>query len=239
MNDSDISLADARALVASPIWPRIRAFLWDFASQIDESRFEEAGVAQSQQSQQDEKASLTLRERNSPRVRSWVLRNLGVAPVFHAFPATDGSRLLLLSSEDYGRLAMFLGVVAFARALRLVTLGAEVRALKSAIPDYRETLSFSAYFHRFAALFERFAPEGASANPAAVAAAGHGVLAATLSSLPAPLLLRQRLRFPAGSTADVALGGASAPSDHQAEAAQAALLALKLSNPQEYSLCFS
>ena len=239
MNDSDISLADARALVASPLWPRIRAFLWDFASQIDEGRFEEAGVAQSQQSQQDEKNSLTLRERNSPRVRSWVLRNLGVAPVFHAFPATDGSRFLLLSSEDYGRLAMFIGVVAFARALRLVTLGAEVRALKSAIPDYRETLSFSAYFHRFAALFERFAPEGASANPAAVAAAGHGVLAAALSSLPAPLLLRQRLRFPAGSPADVALVGASAPSDHQEEAAQAALLALKLSNPQEYSLCFS
>ena len=236
MNDSDISLADARALVASTLWPRIRAFLWDFASQIDEGRFEEAGVAQSQQG---EKASLTLRERNSPRVRSWVLRNLGVAPVFHAFPATDGSRLLLLSGEDYGRLAMFLGVVAFARSLRLVTLGAEVRALKSAIPDYRETLSFSAYFHRFAALFERFAPEGAPANPAAVAAAGHGVLAAALSSLPAPLLLRQRLRFPAGSPADVALGRASAPSDHQAEAAQAALLALKLSNPQEYSLCFS
>ena len=38
MNDSAISLADARPLVASPLWPRIRAFLWNFASLCDPAR---------------------------------------------------------------------------------------------------------------------------------------------------------------------------------------------------------
>ena len=38
MNDSAISLADARPLVASPLWPRIRAFLWQFETLCDASR---------------------------------------------------------------------------------------------------------------------------------------------------------------------------------------------------------
>lgn len=224
MNASVISLSEARALVASPLWPRIRTFLWEYASLVDESRLDKTGLG---------------RGRSSPRVRAWILQTLGVTPVFHDFPATDASRLLLLSREDYDRLAQFLGVVALTPALRLITLGADVRALKSAFPNYREILPFSAYFHRFATLFERFAPGSETPSPVAVEVAGYGILAAALSALPSPLILRQRLRFPVGSPADDALSKVSTPSEVQGSAEQAARLALKLSNPQEYSLCFS
>ena len=234
MNDSAISLADARPLVASPLWPRIRAFLWDFASLCDPERLSAAAGGAG------DAAPRSLDLLDVPRVAASALRALGVEPIFHSFPATDASRLLLLSREDYDRLAQFLGVVALAPALRRVTAGADVRALKAALPDYRETLAYAAYFHRFEALFKRFEPAEQAADPAvensslvprpsslpaAVFAAGHALLAAALSDLPPELLLRQRLRFPVGSPADAALA--------------AAKLALKLSNPQEYTTCFS
>ena len=194
---------------------------------------------------------------DAPRVAAGALRALGVEPVFHPFPATDASRLLLLSREDYDRLAQFLGVVALAPALRRVTAGADVRALKAALPDYRESLAFAAYFHRFEALFKRFEPAEQAADPAvensslvtrhsslsaAVPAAGHRLLAAALSDLPPELLLRQRLRFPAGSPADAALAreaGSVPEASASGAALAAAKLALKLSNPQEYTTCFS
>ena len=216
MNDSAISLADARPLVASPLWPRIRAFLWNFASLCDPQRLSAAAAGGSGG------APRSLDLPASPRVAASALRALGVEPVFHSFPATDASRLLLLSREDYDRLAQFLGVIALAPALRRVTAGAEVRALKAALPDYRETLAYAAYFHRFEALFKRFEPAEPAAKPAvenhsafsiqhsalpaAVPVAGHTILALALSGLPPELLLRQRLRFPAGSPADAALG---------------------------------
>ena len=258
---SSLSLEEARSLVASPLWPRIRDFLWDFASLCDPARL--AAALAPAGGSGDLPRSLAA----SPRAARAAEQALGLAPFFHSFPSTDSSRLLLLSREDYDRLAQFLGVVALAPALRRVTAGAEVRALKAAVPDYRETLAFAAYFHRFEALFKRFeAAEQAatpavenhsafsiqhSALPAAVPAAGHSILAAAFSELPPELLLRQRLRFPAGSPADAALGGASSPSEPQAAdsadhsafsiqhsalagaALAAARLALKLSNPAE------
>ena len=252
MNDSAISLADARPLVASPLWPRIRAFLWNFASLCDPQRLTAAAGGSGGA------APRSLDLLDAPRVAASALRALGVEPVFHPFPATDASRLLLLSREDYDRLAQFLGVVALAPALRRVTAGADVRALKAALPGvYPEALAFAAYFHRFEALFKRFeaadppadpaADNSAfsiqhSALPAAVLAAGHRLLAAALSDLPPELLLRQRLRFPAGSPADAALAreAGSAPEASASGAALAAAkLALKLSNPQEYTTCFS
>ncbi len=304
MNAAPLSLADARSLVASPLWPRIRAFLWDFASLCDPRRLSAAAEGSTRAPRAFEDASgivpetssasfeggsaavrseehsvqgtpaqpaLNVREADleraadaapgtggfaalanalaaTPRVAASALRALGLSPFFHAFPATDSSRLLLLSREDYGRLAQFLGVVALAPALRRVTAGAEVRALKAALPDYRETLSFVAYFHRFEALFTQVAPADAAANAETVCAAGHALLAAALSGLAPELLLRQRLRFPADSPADAALGGASSPSEPQeaghsslvtrhsslaGEALAATRLALKLSNPAE------
>ena len=237
MNDSAISLADARPLVASPLWPRIRAFLWNFASLCDPQRLTAAAGGSGGA------APRSLDLLDAPRVAASALRALGVEPVFHPFPATDASRLLLLSREDYDRLAQFLGVVALAPALRRVTAGADVRALKAALPGvFPATLAFTAYFRRHEPLFERLVPAGEAANPAAVLAAGHRLLAAALSDLPPELLLRQRLRFPAGSPADAALAreAGSAPEASASGAALAAAkLALKLSNPQEYTTCFS
>ena len=120
-------------------------------------------------------------------------------------------------------------------------------------------MAYAAYFHRFEALFKRFEPAEQAADPAvensslvtrhsslpaAVLAAGHRLLALALSDLPPELLLRQRLRFPAGSPADQALGAddSSLVTRHSSlagEALAAAKLALKLSNPQEYTTCFS
>ena len=250
MNAAPPSLADARTLVASPLWPRIRAFLWDFASLCDPARLTDSLVARH--------SSLVTAESllGSPRAARAAERALGLAPFFHAFPSTDSSRLLLLSREDYDRLAQFLGVIALAPALRRVTAGAEVRALKAALPGvYPEALTFSAYFRKHEPFFRQVAPADAAANAETVCSAGHSLLAAALSDLPPELLLRQRLRFPEGSPADTALQGAQASPDGQApscptrttseshplagEALAAVRLALKLSNPQEYQQCFS
>ena len=255
MNDSAISLADARPLVAGPLWPRIRAFLWNFASLCDPARLTAAFEAPSSDGEeQAEEAGDPLVTRHSslvtaegllgsPRTARAAEQALGLVPFFHSFPATDASRLLLLSREDYDRLAQFLGVVALAPALRRVTAGADVRALKAALPGvFPATLAFTAYFRRHEPLFERLVPAGEAANPAAVLAAGHRLLAAALSDLPPELLLRQRLRFPAGSPADAALAreaGSVPEASASGAALAAAKLALKLSNPQEYTTCFS
>ena len=262
MNDSPITIAEARTLVAAPLWPRIRAFLWDFASLCDPQRLSAAAEGSKRTPRTFEDASGVVPETPSasfkgssaavrpdepsaqgtpaqsasnvreadleqaadaapgtngfaalanslaatPRVAASALRSLGLSPVFHTFPASDGSRLLLLSREDYDRLAQFLGVVALAPALRRVTLGADVRALRAALPGvYPETLAYEAYFRRYGPLFERLVPTDVAISPATVQSTGHRLLALALSSLPAPLLLRQRLRFPEGSPADVAL----------------------------------
>ncbi len=237
MNDSAISLADARPLVASPLWPRIRAFLWNFASLCDPDRLSAAAEGGSGGA-----APRSLDLLDAPRVAASALRALGVEPIFHSFSAAGASRLLLLSREDYDRLAQFLGVVALAPALRRVTAGADVRALKAAVPDYPATLAFTAYFRKHEPLFTQVAPAEAAANAETVLAAGHRLLAAALSDLPPELLLRQRLRFPEGSPADAALarGAGSVPeASASGPALAAAKLALKLSNPQEYQQCFS
>ena len=288
MNAPSLSLADARTLVATPLWPRIRAFLWQFETLCDESRIR-SKVLKFEGSQVPDSEPANLRTCElanalaaTPRVAASALRALGVSPFFHSFPSADASRLLLLSREDYDRLAQFLGVIARAPALRRVTAGAEVRALKAAIPDYRETLSFAAYFHKHESFFKQVASEEGSqvpkfesskvpapepanlrtCEPANILATGHSILATALSTLPPELLLRQRLRFPAGSPAESALASLAGsqvhkfesskvpdsepsnlrtfePSNGEAAAALAAAhLALKLSNPTEYStLC--
>ena len=243
MNDSSLSIADARALVASPLWPRIRAFLWDFASLCDPARLT-AALSGGDDTLVTRLSSLVTAEGllGSPRAARAAEKALGLSPFFHSFPASDGSRLLLLTRESYDRLAQFLGAVALAPALRRVTLGADVRALKSALPGvYPEALAFAPYFHRFERLFETVRRGPDSSGPAAVHAAGHTLLAIALFPLPAPLLLRQRLRFPAGSPADAALGHEASPDGlapssppPSDSALAAALLALKLSNPTEY-----
>ena len=254
---SGFGLTEARNLVASPLWPRIRAFLWDFASLCDPTRL---AAALSFGGSGGLPRSLSI----TPRLARAAEQALGLSPFFHPFPADDGSRLLLLSREDYDRLAQFLGAIALAPALRRITSGAEVRVLKAALPGiYPEALAYAAYFRRFEALFaslsggagDRSGGSGGSAPrplQEAVPAVGHALLAGALSSLPSELLLRQRLRFPEGSAADAALAECSLvpgsepanlrtcePANGEVAAAKdAATLALKLSNPSEYhTLC--
>ncbi len=231
-----LGLEEARALVASPLWPRIRAFLWDFASLCDPARL--AAALAPAGGAVDFPRSLA----DSPRVARAAERALGLDAVFHSFPSADSSRLLLLSREDYDILAQFLGVVALAPALRRVALGAEVRALKAALPGvYPEALAYAAYFGKCEPLFKRFAPADGATAPAAVQSTGHSILAAALSDLSPEFLLRQRLRFPAGSPADQALGAddSSLVARHSSlagEARAAANLALKLFLPSEFAL---
>ena len=236
MNEQPISIAEARALVASSLWPRIRAFLWDFASLCNPARLA-AALSPGGSGVSPDRLAIT------PRLARASERALGLSPFFHTFPSDDGSRLLLLSREDYDSLAQFLGAISLAPALRRITSGAEVRALKADLPGvWPEALAFEAYFRRFEALFSSLSGgSGGSVPrplPEAVPAAGHTLLAAALSSLPSPLLLRQRLRFPEGSPADRAFSeGAEsgAPRPSQEEAMQAARLALKLFLPSEFS----
>ena len=230
---SSLGLKEARTLVASPLWPRIRAFLWDFASLCDPARLD-AALAPAGGS-----GDLPRSLADSPRAAKAAAQALGVSPFFHSFPATDASRLLLLSREDYDRLAQFLGTIALAPALRRITAGAEVRAIKAALPGvYPEGLAFAAYFHKHETLFKKVAPADAAANAETICAAGHSILAAALSKLPPELLLRHRLRFPAGSPADAAFAREAGSVPEASASGAAARLALKLSNPTEYStLC--
>ena len=272
---SSLCLAEARALVASPLWPRIRVFLWKFEALCDPSRL--AGEAGSEPG---ETGSEPGEAGSEPGEAGGEPGEAGSEPgetpdrsvaghtwpaIFHPFPATDASRLLLLPRESYDLLARFLGVVALAPALRRVTAGAEVRTLKAALPGvYPEALAFAAYFRKHENLFKGLEPAEPAASPPvedpppaaphsslvtrrsslpeAVPAAGHSLLALALSDLPPELVERQRLRFPAGSPADSALGDSSLAARHSSlagEALAAARLALKLSNPQEYQQCFS
>lgn len=254
---SSLGLEEARTLVASPLWPRICAFLWDFASLCDPARLAAALALPETGSPSPESAAARAVSGDpspeseaaravaghtwpaSPRLARAAEQALGVSPFFHSFPSTDASRLLLLSREDYDRLAQFLGTVALAPALRRITAGSEVRALKAALPGvYPEALTFAAYFHKHETLFKKVAPADAAANAETICAAGHSILAAALSDLPPELLLRQRLRFPAGSPADAAFAREAGSVPEASASGAAARLALKLSNPTEYStLC--
>lgn len=234
-----IDLAQARALVRSPQWPQISELLWGFAPLVDSGRRAAVFAAALPES-----AAATL-ERSMfqrPTASRWFLSQLGVESVFHDFPATDGSRLLLLSSADYLALADRLGVVAHAPALRRLMDGAKVRALRAALPGaYPEALRLEAYFHAWRDLLAASAG-GSGAEPPSVAAirlAGLRLLATALSPLPPQLLLRQRLRFPP------ALDPGFEPladddGGKTAEMAKPCLAKmLQLTHPEQYAQCFS
>ena len=89
---------EARALVADQtLWPRVRDFLWDFASQVHASWLE-GSVAPNYQ---------TLLA--SPRLKRHILDSLRVTPCFHTFPKGDWSRLLLLDGATLEEIAKWLG----------------------------------------------------------------------------------------------------------------------------------
>ena len=208
-----VDMKDARAFVRDErIWPRAKRFLFAFAPLADAGRVDAAcgaGVAA---------------RRGSPRVDAFVCERLGVAPLFHFFPADDGSRLLLLPAETYRRIGLWLAALSRAGELRNVISGARVRELKSALPGvYPEVLKVAPYFHKWRL---------PAADGDDFAAAGLRYLATALKGLPAGLLERQRLRFPAE------LDGAFAPLDGDVEFAEVARL-MQLQFTEEYALCCS
>lgn len=219
--DGLIDIDSARALVSdAALWPRVRGFLWNFASQIHPSHL----------------ATLPLPAvpslpavsalQSSPRVSRWILRELSVDPCFHPFPADDLSRLLLLDSDTLVSVARWLGALAAADALRRVTRGPDVAALKTALPGvYPAVFSYAPYFAKSAL------PPASDPSPDAIQTLGFSLLHATLAHLPPPLLRRLALKLPKGSLPD-----------HQTTKPpnrQTVQLLLKLRFPEAYSLCCS
>ncbi len=181
MNMDALTIDEARELVSNKlIWPLMRDFLWDFTPQVHPSWLE--GM---------EGSSVISGLASSVRVRRYVLDSLGVEPCFHTFPKDDASRLLLLDGATLEAIARWLGAIACAGALRSVTSGAEVRALKAALPGvYPEVFGYMAYFSgmNLAAKDSKGAEE--------VVAAGFAMLYSTFASLPLSLVSRLRFKFP-------------------------------------------
>lgn len=219
------SLETARALVAAPVWTAVRTFLWDFLPLVHPSRL--APLA-ARYPGFDLATPATL----PPRIKAALLAELGVTPVFHDFPATDRSRYLLLPSATLDSIARWLGALSCAPALRRVTSGPAVRALRAALPGiYPDLFTYAPWFDR-----HPVAPADADAEapaPESIPARGRTLLLNHLSALPAPLLHRFRLLFPpdAEPAPDPDLPDSPPP--------EAVTLLLKLKFPEAHALCSS
>ena len=204
-----IDMESARALVADQtLWPRVRNFLWDFAPQVHPSWL-------------DRQVGLS-----NPRVKAWVLKELGVEPCFHTFPKDDWSRLLLLDGATLESIAKWLGALACADSLRRVTDGKVVRELKAALPGvYPEVFGYTAYFKDMAAQDAQ--------DAARVVAVGIECLFDFLARLDVPLTQRFRLKFPKN------LCDLCGKENHETVKPVAMARLLKLKFPEAYSLCCS
>lgn len=212
--DGVIDMETARALVAdAALWPRVRDFLWDFAPQVHRSWLDGLDGLEALENLEnlaplEPRSGLAPLETLAPRVKRWILDALCVAPCFHSFPASDGSRLLLLDGATLESIAKWLGALACADALRRVTDGATVRALRAALPGvYPEVFGYAEYFRGldvwpFGRLDSYCAGEeikrrGAEAQSAQrVGAVGYEVLFAWLADLPESLKTRLTLKLP-------------------------------------------
>lgn len=244
--DELIDISAARALISDDVlWPRIRDFLWNFAPKIHSSWL--APLLAPLPSV----PSISEEPTASPRLARWFLSELRVEPCFHTFPSNDGSRLLLLSPSNLLSLASWLGALASASALRRVTRGPDVAALKTAFPGiYPALFSYTAYFAKTGILdtSDETAPDAILSN-------GCAILFDALSPLPTPLLHRLRLEFPSDATDSLdvppfdrlpVLPAATSPSDSPKKHPtlppsnlQTIKLLLKFHYPEAYSLCFS
>ena len=229
-----MTIEEARELVAdAALWPRIRDFLWNFAPQIHPSWIEGIGRAASGAAEGEPAESLGPSVMSSPRVRRFVLGELGVEPCFHAFPGDDWSRILLLDGATLESMAKWLGALAMSDELRLVMDGKAVRALKAALPGvYPEVFMYTAYFRGV-----DFRREGAKAHKAdlaggeAVSREGAAIISGVLAGLPEPLVMRLRLKLPKGLCD-------SATSRLKPETCGKVLAKLlKLKFPEAYRLC--
>ena len=176
----------------------------------------------------------------SVRAKNFLLAQLGVEPCFHAFPKDDGSRLLLLDGAALESIAKWLGALACASKLRGVTSGADVRALKAALPGvYPDVFGYMAYFGRFK--IEEFKIEDLGFDFGngfvdKVCLLGGRILHFILDSQPSPLLARLKLKLPKMYSID------SQPEANLQSSIfnlQLVTRLLKLKFPEAYSLCCS
>ena len=222
-----IDMESARALVSDQVlWPRVRDFLWDFAPQIHASWLEDLDAPL---------ASAVSRLMSSPRIKRAILSSLGVEPCFHSFPKDDWSRLLLLDGAMLESIAKWLGALVCADRLRGVTSGAEVRALKAALPGiYPEVFGYTAYFKGLK--IEDLGMKVEEGSFGEIGVLGGHILLSLLESLPAPLVARLKLKLP-----KVYSGDSSSGVNLQSPIFNLQFLArlLKLKFPEAYSLCCS
>ena len=220
--ETDITVEEARDLVSNQtIWPRVRDFLWDFAPQVHPSWLEDAGPLESLD--------------GSVRAKNFLLAQLGVEPCFHAFPKEDGSRLLLLDGATLESIANWLGALSCASKLRGITSGAEVRALKAALPGvYPDVFGYVAYFKGTEIEDLGFKIEEGSLGE--IGRLGGHILLSLLDALPGHLVLRLKLKLPKAYSDD-------RPTDANLQSSifNQKLLTrlLKLKFPEAYSLCCS
>ena len=218
----NISMDEARALVADQaLWPRVRDFLWDFASQVHESWLGGL-VAPNYQ---------TLLA--SPRVKRHVLSSLRVTPCFHSFPKGDWSRLLLLDGATLEEIAKWLGAVVCAGDLRRVTDGASVRELKAALPGiYPDVFGYTMYFKGID-LAAKDAKSAKGRMSEDVVSTGLSIIVSLLDSLPEALSSRLEFKLPKGLCDLCVLCG-----ENERPALDAAVKRLlKLKFPEAYKLC--
>ena len=225
-----IDMEGARALVADQtLWPLVRGFLWDFAPQIHSSWLE-GQVAGS------------AGQMSSPRVKAWILKEMGVAPCFHVFPKDDWSRLLLLDGATLESLSKWIGALVCADKLRRITDGATVRALKAELHGvYPEVFGYTAYFAGLKTEdLELKIEEG---NLAGIGVAGCRILLSLLDSLPACLVTRLKLKLPKtySDPQSSIFNPQSTIFDPQSSIFnhQSLTRLLKLKFPEAYSLCCS
>ena len=151
-----------------------------------------------------ETSKLQNLQTSSPRVKRYILESLNVESCFHTFPKEDGSRLLLLDGATLESVAKWLGALACSGVLRRVTNGATVRELKAALPGiYPEVFGYTMYFGNLEALKFGSLEEGKDGSLEVwkfggleVEKVGCGLMLQSLSSLPAPLIQRLKLKLP-------------------------------------------
>ena len=132
----------------------------------------------------------------TPWARRFALERLGITPCVHTFPVADGSRVLLLDTEDLTRLAQWLGALAYTRPLRTLLQGESVRALQTALPGvYPECLHELGWFLPDLPRLQAVVSAEEMPTVEQLTCVGHRLLFAHLSHLPEPLLRRFQLRF--------------------------------------------
>ena len=236
-DNKTITMDEARDLVADQaLWPRVRDFLWDFAPSIHPTWFDGLTVGQFVGSDLTHLLE-TVKPSNGQTVKRFVLDSLGVEPCFHTFPKDDGSRLLLLDGATLETLVKWLGALACADALRKVTDGATVRALKSALPDvYPEVFGFAAYFGKWKIENEEWII--GKDDVAQISCLGCRILFSVLSALPAQLLRRLELKLPKNiRTSDADTASEVPISQLSIFNFQFVSKLLKLRFPEAYALC--